>query len=179
MKLKNKTKESIAYIGVFMSVLLPLTLSVQNWLNTEDIIVLATTHSPITSPVGQAEMDELSTESEVVDYKDFIKETFGDEWEVAYAIAMAESHMNPDRVHKDDIEWSIGLFQINIRKGNGEGAKVHWDKIPGDTGEEKEAWLKVPENNILTAKFIYGSSGFYPWTVFKNGVYLDYLPNDK
>ena len=178
MKLKNKTKESIAYIGVFLSVLLPITLSVQNWLNTEETIVLAkTTASPSpSSTIGQVESDELPEAGEAVE---LIKEIFGDEWETAYAIAMAESHMNPDRVHKDDIEWSIGLFQINIRKGNGEGAKVHWDKIPGDTGEEKEAWLKVPENNILTAKFIYGSSGFYPWTVFKNGVYLDYLPNDK
>ena len=180
MKLHKKTHESIAYIAIFLSFLLPIVLSIQNWMNSESVVVIASTTTA--SPTPSTVVGQATTEVEpVVDkYKDLIKDIFGDEWEVAYAIAMAESHMNPDAVHKDVNEWSIGLFQINIRKGDGVGAKVHWEKIPGDTGEEKEEWLKKPKNNILTAKFLYGSSGFYPWSVYKNGSYKEFLPaNEK
>jgi hypothetical protein len=109
-------------------------------------------------------------------YEELTYKIFGEkDGKVAYAIAKAESNLNPTRVHRDNVECSVGLFQINIVKGDGLGAKVHWDKIPGETLNEKIEWLSVPENNILIAKFIYGSSGFYPWTVYKNGVYKSFL----
>lgn len=109
-------------------------------------------------------------------YEELTYKIFGEkDGKIAYAIAKAESNLNPTRVHRDNVECSVGLFQINIVKGDGLGAKVHWDKIPGETLNEKIEWLSVPENNILIAKFIYGSSGFYPWTVYKNGVYKSFL----
>lgn len=114
--------------------------------------------------------------------KEKIREVFGEDAEIAIAIATAESGLVSDKsnVWGDPNnpkrgECSIGLFQINLKSNGCEGVNVHASKIPGDTLEEKIEWLKVPENNILIAKFIYGSSGWYPWSVYKNGKYKQFL----
>jgi hypothetical protein len=109
-------------------------------------------------------------------YEELTYKIFGEkDGKIAYAVMGCESNYKPNREHIDDKEASIGLMQINLVKGNGEGAWVHWDKVPGNNLEEKIAWLKVPENNLLIAKFIKGSSGFYPWTCFSKKGYLKYL----
>jgi hypothetical protein len=109
-------------------------------------------------------------------YEELTYKIFGEkDGKIAYAIMGCESNYNPTREHIDEKEASIGLMQINLIKGNGEGAWVHWDKVPGNNLDEKIAWLKVPENNLLIAKFIKGSSGFYPWTCFSKKGYLKYL----
>jgi hypothetical protein len=109
-------------------------------------------------------------------YEELTYKIFGEkDGKVAYAIMGCESNYSPTRTHIDEKEASIGLMQINLIKGNGEGAWVHWDKVPGETLEEKIEWLKVPENNLLIAKFIKGSSGFYPWSCFSKKGYLKYL----
>lgn len=109
-------------------------------------------------------------------YEELTYKIFGEkDGKIAYAIMGCESNYNPTREHIDEKEASIGLMQINLIKGNGEGAWVHFDKVPGNNLDEKIAWLKVPENNLLIAKFIKGSSGFYPWTCFSKKGYLKYL----
>lgn len=100
-------------------------------------------------------------------YEKLIHDTFGEDGDIAYAIAQAESHLNPDKCHIDDYEYSCGLFQINL--------KAHYAKVPGEDFTEKAEWLKIPENNVLIALFIKSISGFRPWSVFTNGVYKDYL----
>lgn len=125
-----------------------------------------------TPPVEEATQEVYSRP-----YEQLIHDTFGEDGDIAYAIAQAEHNgtINPDAVNSTEVEHSIGIFQINVAKEYGNGAYIHWNKIPGDTLEDKEVWLKVPENNVLIAKFLYGSSGFYPWSVYKNKRYLKYL----
>ena len=144
-------------------------------LAAEPVTVMPVSASPTPSPLVESQAEGVGREDHE-EYRELINKIFGEEdGVIAYGIMRCESGGNPTRVHKDDIEWSIGLMQINIRKGNGEGAFVHWDKIPGSTGEEKEAWLLVPENNLLTAKFIKGSSGWWPWSVYKSGCYKNFI----
>jgi hypothetical protein len=177
----HRTKKTLAQYLLFLFFTSYVFIPLSSWLKTETTIVLAAepvtampvSASPTPSPVTEQKQDEGVGREE---YKDLIYKIFGEEdGPIAYGIMRCESGGKSNAVKKDQIEWSIGLFQINIRKGNGEGAWVHWDKIPGETGEEKEAWLKVPENNILTAKFIKGSSNWYPWSVYKNGCYKKFL----
>lgn len=130
--------------------------------------VYAQTLSPTPTPEPTPEFKD--------EYEEKIYRIFGkDDYRIAYAIANAESHLHPDRVHSDEHEHSVGLFQINIAKNNGEGPWVHWSKIPGNDLQEKTEWLQDPDNNILMAKFIYGSSGWWPWSVFKSGAYKIFL----
>jgi hypothetical protein len=103
-------------------------------------------------------------------------EIFGEkDWKTMWAIIGCESGYNPERTHIDDNEASIGLAQINIVKGNGEGLKVHWDKIPGEDFGSKIDWLKEPKNNLTLAKFIKATSGFHAWTCFSSGSYKKFL----
>ena len=99
--------------------------------------------------------------------EDLIREFFGDDWHIALAIAKAESTMRADKCHIDEREYSCGLFQINLR--------AHYKKVPGTGFEEKAEWLKIPENNIKMAKKLYDKSGWWPWSVYKNGSYELYL----
>lgn len=121
-------------------------------------------------------------------YDDLLIKYFGDEWKIARAIAMAESHMNWSRegIHRagrhswssEDYkgECSIGGFQVNIAADACNGKKVHWSKIPGETLEDKIAWLKVPENNIKIAYEIYKARGnFTAWSTYTNGKYKEWM----
>jgi len=94
---------------------------------------------------------------------------FGEKnYKIAYAIARAESSLNPDNCHIDEKEYSCGLMQINLR--------AHGDKVPGDTFEEKVEWLKDPENNFTMARVIKANSkSWNPWTMYTNGMYEQYL----
>lgn len=109
--------------------------------------------------------------------KESIKEAFGKDWRVAYAIALAEhsGSIDPMAINSTEVENSVGVFQINIARNFGNGAWVHWNKIPGDTLEEKEEWLKDIDNNVMMARFIYGTSGFSQWATYKNGKYKEFL----
>lgn len=186
--MKQETKNSILYILMLIGLVIMLGARAQQWLNSEEVITVHAkeTHTDEadktevvvleSSDAGmgnQTEASEDSTPKEEI--KEKIYEVFGDDGDVAYAIAQAESRLNPEIVNSTEVEHSVGLFQINLANDYGNGAWVHADKIPGDTIEEKEAWLKVPENNILTAKFIKGSSGFHPWSVYTNKKYLKYM----
>lgn len=108
-----------------------------------------------------------------------IIEVFGDDAPRAIAVAKAESGFSTNVENRGKAnpkylgECSIGIYQINLASDGCEGKKVHWDKVPGNTLEEKVAWLKVPSNNIKLAKKIYDSHGksFQPWGAFSSGAY--------
>lgn len=106
---------------------------------------------------------------------DYIQEVFGEDGDVAIAVAKAESGLENDRENRSPVECSIGLFQINLAKDYCNGKWVHASKVPGDTMDEKIEWLKDPYNNIDMAKKIYDASGFRPWSVFTNGWYKTFL----
>jgi len=73
----------------------------------------------------------------------------------AYAIAMAESGLNCQRVSKTK---DYGLFQIN---------QVHLPKFKED---KFNCW-----ENARVARKIYDASGWSPWVVYSTGVYKNYL----
>lgn len=129
------------------------------------------TATPPVEP-GRELQEEFENEYEEVIYK-----VFGEDYEIMYAIAQAENggNLRSDAVNSTEVEHSVGLFQINIAKKYGQGKRVHWDKIPGDTLEEKEEWLKDPENNAVIARVIRASSGLNAWSVYKNERYKIYL----
>ena len=80
----------------------------------------------------------------------------------AKAIFMAESGLNPKSV--GDHGNSIGVAQIYL--------PAHAGKIPAS---DKIGWLKNFQNNLALAKRIQTVSGWWPWTMFKNGEYKKYL----
>ena len=179
LKLKSKTKESIANISVVLFIIALAGSLWQGWMTTESVHVFASENGE-TSATALAEVTPSPTPTATPEpdpeIKELIYRIFGEkDGPVAYAIARAESGLNPNVENCTAIECSIGLFQINLAKDAGKGGWVHWDKVPGDNLEEKKDWLKEPANNILIAKFLKGSSGWYPWSVFKNGAYKKFL----
>lgn len=83
--------------------------------------------------------------------------------QIASAVAMAESGGNPNAVnpgHPGDPEYSVGLWQINIR--------AH--------PQYTEAQMKDPVQN---AKAMYaissGGSNWNPWGTYTNGLYKQYM----
>lgn len=99
--------------------------------------------------------------------------------DVMLAISMAE--LSPKRgdwpwyVNRSPVECSVGVFQINLAKDYCNGKWVHAKNIPGNTIDEKIVWLQDPINNTKTAIKIMKTSGFTPWSVYKNKTYLKYL----
>jgi hypothetical protein len=73
----------------------------------------------------------------------------------AYAIALAESGLNCQRVSKTN---DYGLFQIN---------QVHLPKFKED---KFNCW-----ENARVARKIYDASGWNAWVVYSTGVYKNYL----
>ena len=90
----------------------------------------------------------------------------GDDLSTAVAIALAESSGNPNAVGDLTITpgGSVGLWQINL--------KYH----PEYTSDE----LRDPQTNANAAFAIYQAAGnsFSPWSTFKSGAYLAYVPQD-
>ena len=104
-----------------------------------------------------------------VDPRTLIKEVFGNEATLAIAIAMAESHMRPDRIGDTHLTYtgkdgqmygdSIGLFQIRTFPD-----RPHREML-------KDAYF-----NIRYAKIIRDKQGFRAWSVYNNGSYRKFLP---
>ena len=88
----------------------------------------------------------------------------GDDLTTACAVALAESSGNPSVVGDLNVTpgGSIGLWQINL--------KAH----PEYTASQ----LTDPQTNANAAYAIYQAAGnaFTPWTTFKTGAYLSYVP---
>jgi hypothetical protein len=89
---------------------------------------------------------------------DKINEVFGEDADIAIAIAKAESHLNPNAVNiNKNGSRDIGVFQIN--DCHNISAK---DRLNA-------------EQNIIHAHKIYLSGGWNQWSAFKNQSYLKYL----
>ena len=84
---------------------------------------------------------------------------------VAAAIALAESSGNPSCVGDLSITpgGSIGLWQINVR----------WHP------EVDASRLTDPQYNCQCAFKIYQARGFSPWSTYKSGAYIEYLPTTE
>jgi len=101
---------------------------------------------------------------------DWFDKYFGADAKIARAICQSESGLKADSMNKTlnkDGSWDIGTCQINLQ--------AHWDKIPGDTKDDKVHWLTMPELNIAVAKLVYDSQGWTAWTDYKNKRYLKNL----
>lgn len=107
------------------------------------------------------------TVSADVPVEERIRQAFGQDGDVAVAVARAESSLEPDRVGDKHLTFekdgatmgmSCGLFQIRVLPGR-------------PTCEE----LLDIDFNIQYARELYEKSGWYPWSVFKSGRYLSFL----
>lgn len=110
------------------------------------------------------------TEKEIEAY---VKTIFGRDAKVAIEVSHHEcgtwDKTYPKcRLHTS-AEDSIGLFQINLYNKNG---AVHANRIPGVTMAEKQLWLENPLNNTLYAYWTFKTSGWCPWSGFKNNKYI-------
>lgn len=110
------------------------------------------------------------------DIENYMRIIFGPQARVAIAIQHDECNPNrpdyPHCVNHSNIEYSIGLMQINLKNKT---QMIHFYRVPGNTLEEKIAWLQNPYNNVLFAYWVYSTSGFHPWTTYLNGHYLNNL----
>ncbi len=86
----------------------------------------------------------------------------GFDLDIAVAIALAESHGNPNAVGDLDLGRSIGLWQINLA--------AHPEYL--------EEQLYDPQTNANAAFAIYQAAGnsFSPWTTFQTGAYQQFQP---
>ena len=123
-------------------------------LNTDDKDSLVTTGElPF---VSRTEGNDALPASQ---YDKEIKEVFGDEYQIAKAVMLAESSGNCEAVGDTHLaRHSVGLFQIS--------------QIYHDYSDET---LKNPHENIRIAYEIYQKGGFERWSTFKNGSYLKFL----
>lgn len=99
--------------------------------------------------------------------EELICQAFGDECDMAIAIARAESGLRPDAVGDtalsymvDGVEYgkSYGLYQIRHLEGRPD-----------------PSILLDPVKNVEYAKKLYERSGWYPWSVFTNKSYERFL----
>lgn len=139
------------------------------------------------SPVAlSGNRDSQPTKEQVVEY---MRSKFGDAFEMAYAVARVEGWPHHEGQGWDrNLCWykfengrnkgenSWGIFQINLVQGcNAEGKKIHWNRVPGETLQEKVEWLNNPFNNIDLAHQIYSEQGWRPWTGYTSGNYKKYM----
>lgn len=173
--MKNKTKLHSIYIGIFLAHVVMFGLIIQNWLDNPEVITIYASEKPEVVP-STTPTPTVALESTTQSVEDIIREVFGEDAEVAIAVAKAESGLNPNTTNFAERDCSVGLFQINLAHDFCNGIRVHWNKVPGDTLDEKVAWLQIPENNIRLAKKIHdASNGFTPWSVYLNDVHLKFL----
>jgi hypothetical protein len=110
----------------------------------------------------------------IKEVQDYLRAVFGNGWKLAWDVSQNECSIKrsewPFCVNswgqaKDKGEHSVGMFQINLAKQGGQGAKVHWDKVPGQNLDEKQSYLMDWKQNILIA-YVVSKSGtnWNPWT---------------
>lgn len=94
--------------------------------------------------------------------EDKIKRYFPDDYEIAIAIAKAESGLDKNATHKNrNGSTDSGLMQIN---------SIHCAKFDCNKFFDEEY-------NLYVAKQIKDDSGWYAWSSYKSGVYKRYLTN--
>lgn len=116
-----------------------------------------------TAPTTVISAEDAEPPSTQFSPQDYIREVFGPDAPIALAVAQTESGIvskQGGRNRNGTYDW--GIFQIN---------DCHCKKIEGDCHSQ----LLDPKFNINFAKKIFDSSGWYPWSTFKNGKYRRYL----
>jgi hypothetical protein len=108
----------------------------------------------VTSAGGKLNFHQLRGLAETVGFK-------GEPATIMAAIALAESSGNPNAKKEDKIENSYGLTQIN--------ANAHGPKAMEALGNPRRAME-------LAYDISKGGTDFRPWTMFKNNVYMKYMP---
>lgn len=107
------------------------------------------------------------------DIEDYVKKIFGPDSKVAIAVSHHECNpanaKYPECVLHSGVEYSVGLFQINLYNKD---QWIHAGRVPGKTMDEKIEWLKDPYNNTLYAYWVFKTSGWNPWTAYTSGNYL-------
>jgi hypothetical protein len=112
--------------------------------------------------------------------KEYMRDTFKGNYQLACKIMYGESHGNPGHVNATKFEHSVGLFQINLAEEYGFGWKVHWDKVPGSGLAEKTIWLQNPKNNIdLAYEMSSGGTSWGAWSAYTSGSYAKFTEECK
>lgn len=81
-----------------------------------------------------------------------IKILWGEKAWQAEKVFFCESGLRADAASSSG---DFGIGQINL--------KAHWDKIPGQTREDKISWLLIPSNNLRLAYSLYLAQSWSPW----------------
>jgi len=106
-----------------------------------------------------SEASGIKSKPPVTSIESKLKDTFGEEYQIAKAVMMAESRGNCEAVGDTHLARpSIGLFQISQIYHN------------YDTKT-----LMNPDENIRIAKEIRTRGGWERWTTYRTGAYLKYL----
>jgi len=149
---------------LFACSLIPmLALFCKGYVETRDAMTAPTIENAeeVPEPIKFEELSVVNKTTEEVEVDLFVK-YFGDEANIAKAIAQAESGMRPDAISKPNWNGTIdqGLMQIN---------SCHKAKYAGEDIFDKEVNLRI-------AKQIRDSwEGWHAWTVFNSGAYKKYL----
>lgn len=137
---------------------------------------------PTPAPPKDVALNIVDTEPAIPDDLHFLVSEYAQQggWNVdeALAIVQCESGGNPNAVDKSDIEYSVGLFQINLMVWRSILSTPEWVGAGNDGGDERIAeWLKVPRNNVSFADFIYRKNGnWQDWSCARS---LGFSPYNK
>ena len=161
MNLNEIAKKEIIYFITALTLILPILMSFNNWLNTEDVYIVSASTAPTTQPpasetkeqeeVVDIVVEDLNLEEVDLEILQLIGKYFNDnDFYIALRIAHCESRLNQNAIHiNKDGTKDVGLFQIN----------EYWH---GDKGDIYDL-----EGNIEVASEIYKSSGWNPWVCWQ------------
>jgi hypothetical protein len=146
---------TLVSVGLFSKIV--LEVNARTWTLQSPIVVTKKVPQPkIVKEVEAKEIDPCDFDR--IDR--LICQTFGKDWKTARAIALAESHENPNALNKNtNGSYDVGIFQLNTTHFN------RWTL----------AQMSDPKTNIQIAYQIYSEQGFNPWVAYTTGSYKKYL----
>jgi hypothetical protein len=110
------------------------------------------------------------------EYDNQLRNVFGEKYQIARAIMLAESTGDASAVNYNPPykshpgSWDYGLFQINSIHFTGKHA------VPGDTVAAKKAWLLDPAKNIQYAGYMSGGGvNWLSWVSYTTGKYQKFM----
>jgi hypothetical protein len=113
--------------------------------------------------------------------KQYIYSIFSSNARLAYSISLAESGegcggevvYKIKALHHSGDEHSVGIFQVNLYNKN---VWVHAGQVPGDTLEQKQAWLEDPYNNAVFSAYLSNKGDdFGAWSTYTSGAYQGFM----
>ena len=155
------------------------------WANPYNGVVEIDKEDSLTFPPEDDEIIDVYSLSTVKNEEDKtieekILNKFGDDGELALAIAKAESGLNPKAMNTNTRtgDYSIGLFQINLIGKLFDG-RLKRARHLGYTGEAKREalteWLQDEDNNIEYAYSMSRTNGWNAWSTYKRGDFNKFL----